>query len=181
MSKCKRSSKLLIETFKKESKILEVGCGSGRDAAYMIKNGYSIIATDGSKEMIEEAKNIHPELSKKLLYKSLPNDLNFEMKFDGIYSIATLMHLSENDLNKTISKIYNLLEHNGKFLISVSLSRDDINEEGFDNKGRFFLILTLENWINICESIGFRILYTYINKDGLQRDGIEWLTLVAQK
>ncbi|MDD4506701.1 MAG: class I SAM-dependent methyltransferase [Sulfurospirillaceae bacterium] len=172
---------LLLQTFTNKSKLLEIGCGSGRDASFMIRNNYDVIAIDGSQNMIEEAKKIHPELSEKLLHKTLPNDLYFSISFDGIYSIATLMHLSKNDLEKTISRIYDLLNQNGKFLMSVSLFRDDINQNGFDEKGRFFLVLNFDEWIKLCENIGFKILDKKTNKDGLNRDGIEWLTLVAQK
>ena len=173
--------KLLLQTFEKKSKLFEIGCGSGRDASFMTKNDFYVTAIDGSKNMIEEAKKIHPELSQKLFHKTLPNDLEFNQTFDGIYSIATLMHLSENDLKNTLSKIYNLLNENGKFLMSVSLFRDDIDESGFDDKGRFFLVLSFETWINLLENVGFKILDTKTNNDGLGRGGIEWLTFVAQK
>lgn len=172
---------LLIKTFNKKNELLEIGCGSGRDASFLTKNGFNIIAIDGSRNMIEEAKRIHPELIKNLFHKTLPNNLEFDRKFDGIYSIATLMHLSKIDLEETISKIYNLLNQDGKFLMSVSLLRDDIDENGFDEKGRFFLVLNFEEWINVVENIGFKIHETKTNIDGLGRGGIEWLTLVAQK
>jgi len=173
--------KLLLQTFEKNSKLIEIGCGSGRDASFMTKHNFDVTAIDGSKNMIEEAKKIHPELSERLFHKTLPNDLKFDKKFDGIYSIATLMHLSENDLKNTLSKIYNLLNQNGKFLMSISLFRDDINEYGFDDKGRYFLVLSFENWKNLLENVGFKILDTKTNGDGLGRDGIEWLTMVVQK
>lgn len=173
--------KLLLQTFEKNSNILEIGCGSGRDASFMVKNSFDVIAIDGSKNMIEEVKKIHPELSAKLFHKTLPIDLEFNQKFDGIYSIATLMHLSKIELEKTILKVYDLLNQNGKFLMSVSLFRDDIDKNGFDDKGRFFLVLSFDEWINLLEKIGFKILDTKTNSDGLGRDGIEWLTLVAQK
>jgi cyclopropane fatty-acyl-phospholipid synthase-like methyltransferase len=173
--------KFLLQTFDKNSELLEIGCGSGRDASFMSKNDFNITAIDGSKNMISEAKNIHPELSKKLFHKTLPNDLEFDKKFDGIYSIATLMHLSKNDLKITISKIYNLLNQNGKFLMSVSLFRDDVNTDRFDDKGRFFLVLDLNEWVNLLENIGFKIVVTKTNADGLDRNGIQWLTLVANK
>ena len=173
--------KLLLQTFEKNSKLIEIGCGSGRDASFMTKNGFDVIGIDGSKNMIEEAKKIHPELSAKLFHKTLPNDLEFNQTFDGIYSIATLMHLSKVDLEKTISEIHNLLNPNRKFLMSVSLFRDDIDDNGFDEKGRFFLVLSFEEWINILKNVGFKILDTKTNSDGLGRGGIEWLTLVAQK
>lgn len=172
---------LLFKTFEKNSKLLEIGCGSGRDASFMTKKGFEVIAIDGSKNMIDEAKKIHLELSNKLFHKTLPNNLEFDIKFDGIYSIATLMHLSKDDLMKSILKIYDLLNPTGKFLISVSLFRDDINENGFDKNGRFFLILSFEEWINIFENSGFKILKTKTNNDGLDRTGIEWLTMVVEK
>ena len=173
--------KLLLQTFKKESKLLEIGCGSGRDTMFMTKNNYDVIGIDGSLNMISEAKSIHPKLSEKLFRRILPDDLKFDKQFDGIYSIATLMHLSKTDIEKAILKIYNLLNQNGKFLMSVSLFRDDIDEKGFDKKGRFFLVMNFDDWIRSCEHLGFKVLETKRNKDGLNRDGIEWLTLVAQK
>jgi cyclopropane fatty-acyl-phospholipid synthase-like methyltransferase len=172
---------LLLKNLEKNSKLLEIGCGSGRDASFMVKNNYDVMAIDGSKNMIEEAKKLHPELAKKLFHKTLPNELEFNTKFDGVYSIATLMHLSKNDLEKTILKIYDLLNSNGKLLMSVSLFRDDIDENGFDKKGRFFLVLSFEEWISLLENIGFTILDTKTNSDGLRRDGIEWLTFIMQR
>lgn len=172
---------LLLQTFDKKSELLEIGCGSGRDASFMVKSNYDVTAIDGSKNMIDEAKKVHPELSLKLFHKTLPSNLEFNRTFDGIYSIATLMHLSKNDLEQTILKIYNLLNQNGKFLMSVSLYRDDVNENGYDDKGRFFLVMSFEEWIETLDNVGFNILDTKTNGDGLGRCGIEWLTLVAQK
>jgi cyclopropane fatty-acyl-phospholipid synthase-like methyltransferase len=172
---------LLLNTFNQEDKLLEIGCGSGRDTSYMIKNGYDVIGIDGSIKMIEEAKKLHPELYSKLFYKILPNDLDFNDKFDGIYSIATLMHLSQIDLEKTILNIYNLLNTNGKFLMSVSLFRNDINKNGFDEKGRFFLTLSKNEWISVLENNGFKIEDTITNKDGLNRESISWLTIISKK
>jgi len=172
---------LLLETFTKKSKLLEIGCGSGRDAFFMLSNGYNIIAVDGSEKMISESKKIHPKLSNNLFHKILPNDLKFDIKFDGVYTIATLMHLDKNNIEKAILSIYDLLNPSGKFLMSVCLFRDDINENGFDEQGRFFLILEHEEWLNICKNVGFKILETKINKDGLNRDGIIWLILILEK
>lgn len=100
--------KLLLEIFPKESYLLEIGCGSGRDANFMTENNYKILPVDASKEMIEEAKTIHPLLKNLLQVRKIPDELDFDnIFFDGIYSIATLMHLEKNDIDLVISKIYN--------------------------------------------------------------------------
>ena len=151
--------------------------------SYYEENAKSLISRYESADINEVQELLLQTFYKnsKLFHKTLPIDLEFNQKFDGIYSIATLMHLSKNDLEETISKIYNLLNQNGKFLMSVSLFRDDIDKNSFDDKGRFFLVLSFDEWINLLEKIGFKILDTKTNSDGLGRDGIEWLTLVAQK
>ena len=173
---------LLTDTFPDTSHLLEIGCGSGRDAAFMIKNGYSILATDGSEEMIETAKQCHPELNNVLHVMHIPDDISFEpSSFDGIYSIATLMHLEKNDIESTINKISTIMKKGSSFLFSVSIQRDDIDSDGKDVMGRHFTTMPESEWIGYCEKYGMRLKYSKITGDGLDRDGIAWLTCVVRK
>jgi len=172
----------LVKTFSSNSRLLEIGCGSGRDASFMYKNGYKILAIDASKEMIYEAKILHPEIVNNLHVKIIPNDLHYkEQSFDGIYSIATLMHLEKNDISKTIEKVYSYLKPCGIFLFSVSIQRDDIIDKHKDIHGRHFTTISQENWISLCESKGFTTSQVHISSDGLNRDGIIWLTCIMEK
>ena len=43
---------LLLNTFPPKSQLLEIGCGSGRDAGFMHQNGYDVLAINGSKELM---------------------------------------------------------------------------------------------------------------------------------
>jgi len=173
---------LLLKTFLPKSHILEIGCGSGRDASFMHQHGYGVLAIDGSKEMIAEAKRCHPELEGSLEVIKIPDDLHFESSsFDGIYSIATLMHLDKNMIDRTIEKIATILKPNSKFFFSVSIQRDDVNDQGEDGKGRHFTCISELEWIRCCEKNGLRFEHSEITGDGLDRDGIVWLTCVVRK
>ena len=173
---------LLKETFSPKSILLEIGCGSGRDASFMYRNGYNILAIDGSREMIAEAKQCHPELADRLEVMKIPNELQFEPYFfDGIYSIATLMHLDKNTIDKTIEKTSNIMKNGSKFLFSVSIQRDDVDHHGKDEKGRYFTTMTELEWVTCCEKNGLKLEHSEITGDGLERDGIVWLTCVARK
>jgi 2-polyprenyl-3-methyl-5-hydroxy-6-metoxy-1,4-benzoquinol methylase len=66
---------LLLNTFPSKSYLLEIGCGSGRDAAFMHQKGYDILAIDGSREMIAEAKRCHPELEGSLEVMKIPDEI----------------------------------------------------------------------------------------------------------
>ena len=66
---------LLLNTFPSKSYLLEIGCGSGRDADFMYRNAYDILAIDGSIEMIAEAKRCHPELADRLEVMKIPDEI----------------------------------------------------------------------------------------------------------
>ena len=173
---------LLLKTFPITSRLLEIGCGSGRDASFMYQNGYDILALDGSVEMIAEAKRCHPELTAQLDVVRIPDQLYFEpSSFDGVYSIATLMHLDKDAINHTIEKIELILKPRGKFLFSVSIQRDDVDEQGKDEKGRHFTDMSELEWVKCCEEYGLQLEHSEITGDGLNRDGIVWLTCVVSK
>ena len=173
---------LLLKTFSANSSLLEIGCGSGRDASFMYQNGYDILALDGSMEMIAEAKRFHPELSGRMEVVKIPDQLYFEpSSFDGIYSIATLMHLDKEEISHTIEKIEMILKPDGKFLFSVSLQRDDIDSQGKDKKGRYFTDISELDWVKSCEKYGLQLEHSETTGDGLNRDGIVWLTCVVSK
>ena len=104
---------LLVKTFQKNDTLLEIGCGSGRDASFMIAQGYNLLAIDGSKKMIEMAIQCHPELEPYLEIRTIPDELTFENdSFDGIFSVATLMHLNESQLDQAFKKISAILKCN---------------------------------------------------------------------
>jgi len=173
---------LLLKTFPPKSHVLEIGCGSGRDASFMYRNGYDVLAIDGSKKMITEAKQCHPELEGNLEVIKIPDGLDFEpSSFAGVYSIATLMHLDKDAIDHTIEKVATLLKVGGKFFFSVSIQRDDVNDHGEDEKGRYFISMSELEWIRCCEKYGLKFEHSEITGDGLDRDGIVWLTCVVRK
>jgi len=172
----------LLKTFTPKSNLLEIGCGSGRDASFMLEQCYNITAIDGSPKMIEEAKTLHPALEAHLFTMQLPHGLNFEAEsFDGVYSVATLMHLTQEEIALTIQNIYTLLKSKGKFLFSVSIARDDTDQNSRDAHQRLFTSFSQREWVTICKNYGFTHLYNKVTSDGLNRSGIVWLTCVVEK
>ena len=137
---------------------------------------------DGSQKMIDEAKAIHPALEPHLFTMQLPHGLDFEPhSFDGVYSVATLMHLTQEEIMLTIQKIYMLLKEKDKFLFSVSIERDDTDQNSKDPHQRLFTALSEEEWLRLCTNHGFNPLHTEVTTDGLGRSGVVWLTCIVEK
>lgn len=106
------------ENIKKDAKILEIGCGEGRDAIFLLEKNYNVLAIDYSNTVIEKCKELsnykYPNNFRKF---DIINDL-LEEKFDFIYSIAVIhMFVSKKHREKFYNFIYNHLNQNGLSLI----------------------------------------------------------------
>ncbi len=174
----------LESCFEKRSRLLELGFGSGRDASYMQARGFDVTGIDGSSRMVDEAVKLHLELEGRLFQGILPDALEsrdlLPGSFDGIYAVAVLMHLKPGELASVFSSVHRLLVPTGRFLFSVPLERDDVDEKGLDGKGRFFLSWSREEWSALARNSGFRELKGSVTEDGLGRSGVRWLTLVLE-
>ncbi len=116
------NTKLVEDIIKKyhleDSSMLEIGCGEGRDARYLLNKNYNVLATDISKEAILYC--IKQDQLHKKNYKILDvlSDDSLDNKYDYIYSVACLhMLVLDEDRNKYYRFIYNHLEDNGYALI----------------------------------------------------------------
>lgn len=178
----KEMQALLKSCFNPGAKLLEIGCGSGRDAAFMLANGFDITGVDGAAEMIASAIRLHPELSGRIHTVHLPEGLSENLGFfDGLFSIATLMHLTRQAIHGVFKKSGLLIHENGRFFFSVPSCRDDVKHGEFDEKGRRFTTMSVEDWFLVCHNAGFQVITSQTTEDGLGRGGIVWLNCLVKK
>lgn len=173
---------IITGTFPAKSRLLELGCGSGRDASILLRSGLDIIATDGSPAMLEQAAKLHPELKDRLLQYELPGQSGFNARsFDGILAIAVLMHLAPGGIKDALKEVFRLLKPGGRFFFSVPDKRPDIDDRGFDSRGRRFSMLSRQEWEELCYAVGLVKLSTMLNDDSLGREQVAWLSFLFQK
>ena len=152
-------------------KILEIGCGEGRDARYLLSKDYNVLATDISQEAINYC--IMNDIAHKSNYKVLDvlSD-NSKNMYGFIYSVACLhMLVLDEDRNKYYRYIYNHLEDNGYALIltmgdGIKESISDINK-AFDNIKRIHQESNQE--LNIvatsCRIVNFDTLFKEVDNE----------------
>ena len=164
------------------SKILEIGCGSGRDAARSLQDGYDIIGLDGSKGLLAEIPKRHPELKDRLIFGIMPCRTDFSDEyFDGFYSVACLMHLTEKELDETMTELNRITKKGGKGIVSIPTTRDDVKEDGTDEKGRTMNMMPVDVWEKHFEKAGFAVTHGKDEADKLGRPGVFWLNFVLTK
>lgn len=156
-------------------KILDLGCGSGRDSMNFMKLGYEVIAVDGAKKLAKKASVL---LGKEVIVSTF-EELELKEKFHGIWACASLLHIKREDLKTVLNNLYNNLDDNGVFYMSFKYGE----KEYVDDKNRYFNCFTDESIISfINENTKYNILGLYITEDKLGRvNEVKWLNLICNK
>lgn len=98
-------------------RILEIGCGEGRDSRAVLNQGYDLLATDLSNEAIVYCKKIMPSYKDHFKVLDCISSYHKE-KYDFIYSVAVIHMLVLNkDRNAFYKFIYEHLTDGGVALI----------------------------------------------------------------
>lgn len=174
-------SRYFIDAYKPNSKILDIGCGSGRDLAVLHKLGHDCYGVDPVKEFVEIAQCVHPELLGRIFQGSLPDMIPpFGGGFDGVLCSAVLMHIEIDQLQIAASSIKNCLSLGGRLLYSVPSKRLDVVAKDRDENGRLFVPDQSGRLQSIFESLGFKCLSKWGNSDSMGRDAVEWESVLLE-
>jgi 2-polyprenyl-3-methyl-5-hydroxy-6-metoxy-1,4-benzoquinol methylase len=169
-------------SFLPNSKLLDIGCGSGRDLSILHTLGHDCYGIDPTPEFVTLAQQAHPELLGRIANGCLPElSPPFLCEFDGVLCSAVLMHIAVEDLKSSANAIKNCLKIGGRLLYSVPSKRLDVVAEDRDANGRLFIPNQSQRLLAIFENIGFVELKTWANADSLGRDAVEWESVLLER
>jgi len=118
------------------SRILELGCGDGRDAAHMIGRGFDAHPSDGSPGMAALAsERLGREVPVMQFY-----ELEAEAEFDAVWCQSSLLHAAEDELPGILARIHRALKPAGWHWASFKGGQGG----GRDQFGRFFNYLSAD-------------------------------------
>lgn len=96
-------------------KILDVGCGNGKDCKYISEKGFEVNGIDLSVGMLAIAKEKVP--NGKFEVMDIADIIYPENSYDGIISNCSLFHIPSEELPKTLESFARILKPNGKLLL----------------------------------------------------------------
>ena len=171
---------LLKKWLPSAGKVLEIGCGSGRDALYMASLGCSVTALDGSEKMASltrKAFSLEGETGSRVFALSFPLPLGHALlseRFHEVVAVAVLMHVPASELFEFARQVEMLLGEKGLFICSFS------SGERKNEKQRLFISRTPEEIRGLMETFGLRLRHQEETPDGLGRE-IKWHNLVFSR
>lgn len=155
------------------ARIIDIGCGSGRDVKAFCDMGYQAIGLDASEELADEAR-------KNLGVEVIVGDMTTwkaQEPFDGIWCCASLLHLREEEANAFFQNLQYNLKPGGILFLSV---KEGI-ETGYDEKGRYMRNYTEQELRSKLEDADLEVIELNTSEDGLGRDGFRWLNAFGKK
>lgn len=156
----------------KPLKILDLGCGPGRDLKYFKVLGHEVIGVDGCKEFCQMARDYSGCEVWQQDFRKLELPQNF---FDGIFANASLFHVPRLDLPRVLGELQaSLLPHGVLFT-----SNPRGHGEDFDGE-RFAFCMEFEEYQNYLIQAGFEILNHYYRPAGKPLDEQPWLAVVSR-
>jgi SAM-dependent methyltransferase len=155
-------------------RILDLGCGPGRDLLAFKELGHSPVGLDGSARFCEMARTVSgcEVLHQDLLALDLPRQ-----HFHGIFANASLFHVPSQELPRVLRELRAALTERG--VLFASNPRGD-NTEGWQG-ARYGVYHDYPEWHSLVTAQGFEELEHYYRPPGLPRHQQPWLATVFRK
>lgn len=137
--------------YMKGNKILDFGCGSGRDAKYFKDLGYDVDAIDASKKLSLIATKYCGVNVENISFEDF-NKVNY---YNGIWACASILHVQRKDMIRILIKIRDSLKEDGVSYISM---KDGLAEE-IDRNGRYYNYVTYDSFKDSVNQINMEIIH----------------------
>ena len=156
------------------SRILELGCGGGRDTRAMLERGFRVSATDGSAAMAREAEALTGQRVRMLRFDELAD----EAAHDAVWAHAALHHQPFAGLPAVLARIHRALVPGGLFFANYKLG----DGEGRDALGRLYSFPPRDALLAAYAASGWDMVdladYRAGGADKVERD---WIAITARR
>jgi SAM-dependent methyltransferase len=155
-------------------KILDFGCGPGRDLLTLTKLGHHPTGIDGCQAFVEMAKE---KTGCDVWHQDFLNLHLPDSTFDGIFANASMFHIPTQELHRVLRQLYACLKPDGVLFCSNPRGPDIERFTG----GRYGTFLERETWCAYLLGAGFSELEHYYRPQGRPRTEQPWLATLWRR
>ena len=148
---------------------VDIGAGTGRDAAWLAAQGFDVIAVEPSAAMRAEGIRLHPESKVRWIDDRLPSltaTLRLGIAADVVLVSAVWMHIAPTDRLRAFRKLVSLLNSAG--VLAMTLRHGPAEPE------RHMQACSAEEIERLARDHGLAVLRIHRAADRLGRPGVSW-------
>jgi SAM-dependent methyltransferase len=152
-------SRHFASAFAPRARVLDVGCGMGRDLAVLLDMGFDAWGVEPHDAMRARAIERHPRLAGRIATTALPElGQPFGGGFDGIVCSAVLMHLSGDVLPASLTALDAVLRPQARLLMALPEMQPELLVDGRDPDGRQFTNHAPQRVQRLLADLGYALL-----------------------
>jgi len=158
-------------------RILDTGCGMGRDVEYFLDEGYDARGIDLSEGMLEEAQQRVPQGS---FEKMDMRETSFATEsFHGIWCMASLADIPREEAPLVLKEFHRILRKKGILYLAVKHGegQEIKKKEKYNGLPRIYVYYQKAELEKLLKEQGFTIYESTVTED----NGKEWLEIFAKK
>jgi SAM-dependent methyltransferase len=124
----------LIRYYFRPGLTADIGCGSGREVAWLTANGYAAIGYDASEGLLFEARARYPQ--HRFEAAALPELTSIaDESFDNVLCETVIMHLAREAIAPSLQRMMGILKPGGVLYVSWRIT-DGADQR--DSQGRLY-------------------------------------------
>lgn len=163
-----------LSNIPERSKILDLGCGSGRDSKLFAHLGHFVTPVDGSPELCKKAAAYTGLPVRCLLFE----DLDYNAEFDAVWACASLLHVEKEKMQHVLNLVSNALKENGILYVSYKYGSEQRlhHERLFSDYTESDLPILFPSTSNLC------CIDWWVTGDArADRSDEKWLNIICKK
>ncbi|MFD3658470.1 class I SAM-dependent methyltransferase [Streptomyces sp. NPDC058620] len=157
-------------------RVLDIGAGTGRDAAAMSLLGHTVVAVEPVEELRSLGQRLHPGHNIDWVDDALPELRSLgrqNERFQLVMLTAVWMFLNEDQRHNALIRIDELLEDGGRLGMAL--------RAGPVPAGRVMYTVSAAETVSLVSGRGLRLIHQSQQADALGRDGVVWNNLFFEK
>ena len=141
------------------ARVLDVGCGKGRDVVALLDMGFAAFGVEPNEAMRAHAIARDPRMAGRVESAALPElGQPFDGGFDGVVCSAVLMHLTADALPASMAALGAVLRPRARILMALPEMLPALLSDGRDPDGRAFVNHAPERVQDLLAASGFALL-----------------------
>ena len=156
------------------ARVLDLGCGGGRDLRALCERGFQPIGLDFSPELLSEAQRY---VSAPLVCADMRNLPFGSSSFQGVLAVASLLHLDRAEILDALLGVRRVLEPGGVLISSIKPGEG----ASVSDDGRRFTFFGLDEWGALLQDAGFAVEELVLEGDDVEPPRRPWLVSVARR
>jgi SAM-dependent methyltransferase len=156
-------------------RVLDVGAGSGRDAAWFAYRGHEVVAVEPSDNMRRQARERHADPRIRWIDDALPGLTHIHrlgLQYELVLASAVWMHVPPEERKRAFRKLATLLAPSGRLVISLRFGPSDYE--------RTMYPVSRAEVERLGQELGLRVLRIASGNDRLGRPDVRWEILVLE-